>query len=682
MAHRNQLDYNQNSNTQVDKIETRNDIETEYLNKKAREEKELVKEVAEYKFKLEKTGIVKNEAERERLAKKLENTLRKEKQKQDKKEIDDLIKYEQNKRKKAREEEQKQKIQDLEDYIEKQKQLVEDGKTDVFSAWAKSAGASIKSQLGDPKWQAKKMNDALNNIANKASALFNQVAQTYSKYQTAITTRLQGSGKSYNSLQTGLLNTIGITPYIKTQTMLDNLNSLVEQGIAYNLEQRAFLQTVAEKVATTFDAANASLLQIVKLQQSDSTASRLGMESYLTRFLNSMFENTEYLSNEFDNVTSALIEASSQLPTDMGVEFEYIVQKWLGSLSSVGLSSGTTTGLASALGALVTGDVSSLSSSPLGNLIVMAASRAGLSYGDMLTRSISLDETNALLESVVTYLQEIGSSTNQVVKNQFASTFGVSVSDLKAASNLRGLTSLISSSNLSYGGSIAELRNQVSSIGSRMSTTDLINTVLENAQFSLFQNIASTPALAAMFGITDMIQEYTGGINIPSIFAVGTGADLETTVENLMKLSIMGVGSLGMIGDVISGIGNTVNFGGVLSKLGIGNDIYYRNAAALPTAVSGTSTSSSKLLGQSSGSAFYEATLSKARGEAAQELSGTASQGKIMASEDVDMKTQVADVLSKINTNIESLKLKIVDGVIDVNIKSSDISTIDVPGLS
>jgi hypothetical protein len=65
-----------------------------------------------------------------------------------------------------------------------------------------------------------------------------------------------------------------------------------------------------------------------------------------------------------------------------------------------------------------------------------------------------------------------------------------------------------------------------------------------------------------------MIQDYTGGINIPSV--LGTGPN--TTVENLMKLGIIGIGSLGMIGDIVNGIGNTVNFSKAFEKLG-GNNL-------------------------------------------------------------------------------------------------------------
>lgn len=69
---------------------------------------------------------------------------------------------------------------------------------------------------------------------------------------------------------------------------MDNVQSLAQQGIVYNIEQRAFLETISDKIAATFDTTNATLLRLVKLQQSDSTASRLGMEAYLTRYFNEM----------------------------------------------------------------------------------------------------------------------------------------------------------------------------------------------------------------------------------------------------------------------------------------------------------------------------------------------------------------------------------------------------------
>ena len=45
---------------------------------------------------------------------------------------------------------------------------------------------------------------------------------------------------------------------------------MVGKGIAFNVEQRAFLDTISEKIATTFEATDASLLKLVRIQQADS----------------------------------------------------------------------------------------------------------------------------------------------------------------------------------------------------------------------------------------------------------------------------------------------------------------------------------------------------------------------------------------------------------------------------
>jgi hypothetical protein len=73
------------------------------------------------------------------------------------------------------------------------------------------------------------------------------------------------------------------------------------------------------------------------------------------------------------------------LGTAGGAEYEYNIQKWLGSMYSLGMSSDTVTKLASAIDMLATGDVSGLSSSGMQNLLVMAANKGGLAYGDLLS---------------------------------------------------------------------------------------------------------------------------------------------------------------------------------------------------------------------------------------------------------------------------------------------------------
>ena len=165
---------------------------------------------------------------------------------------------------------------------------------------------------------------------------------------------------------------------------MDNLASMVDQGIVFNVEQRAFLQTISDNIARTFDAANGTLLRLIKIQQADSTAARLGMEAYMTQFLNKLFKNTEYLGSSgggglADSVSSALFEATSQLGVQAGFQLEYAVQKWLGSLSSVGISDTAVNNLATAIGYLGSGNIAALTNdTAMQNLLAISAARANL----------------------------------------------------------------------------------------------------------------------------------------------------------------------------------------------------------------------------------------------------------------------------------------------------------------
>ena len=410
------------------------------------------------------------------------------------------------------------------------------------------------------------------NIGDKLSGEVNTVISTFAQYQSSINTRLQGTASTFQSVQKNLTSNLGTSPFVKTSSVLESLSDLVSQGIAFNLDQRAFLDSLSDKIATTFDVANASLLRIVKLQQQDSTASRLGLEAGLTRYFNEMFQDTSYLSQTFDSVTDALVEATSQMGTKQSVEFEYIVQKWLGSLSAVGTSENTIRTLAEAIGYLGAGDVTALNSSSMQNLLVMAASRAGLDYSGMLTGGLDAANTNRLLKEVVGYMQEIGQGSNQVVKSQFAQTFGLSISDLTAASNISRDLDSITSRTMSYGGTIDELGYQLNEISARVSIAEKIQNVMSNIKFSIGQGIAEDSTMAALWSITDLIQNVTGGIAIPTISVMGTSVALNTTVENLLKTGLVGISTLSKLPDFFKGLGTANNFSQLMGSYGIGDD--------------------------------------------------------------------------------------------------------------
>ena len=465
------------------------------------------------------------------------------------------------------------------------------------------------------------MNAALNQI--------NSDMETYTKNQVAINTRLMGSSigggalEKFGAIEARFSDTLGINPFFKTETVLENLNSLVEAGIVSNLEQRAFLQTAKDEIATTFDAADSALLRIIRLQQSDSTAARLGMESYLTKFLNNLVENTEYLTTTFDSVSSALIEASSMMGATQATEFEYVIQKWLGALSGTGLSESSATNLAQAIGYLGSGNIEALSGTNLLNLITMAATKSGQDIGALLSGGLDKTSANNLMQAIVSYMAELSENTSNVVKSELASTFGLTVSDLVAAKQLQPSMGSIYGNDLSYSGMYGALSSALSTMAARTPMAAMMDILGDNVTFAQAANIAKNPALAAIWKITDLIQGATGGINIPSLFAMGTGVDLNTTVENLIKTGIVGIGSLGMIGDIVAGLGNTINPSGILSKLDINPwSTSINRGTQLSTRTSGLTTSQSTALVRmnSSGQDIYSATLTGAQDSANAEL--------------------------------------------------------------
>lgn len=289
--------------------------------------------------------------------------------------------------------------------------------------------------LKDVKSAIKELGTSLASSMNKYSSTLIDKVNSLNSYYTTITTRLDGTAQSFETLASTVSNNASLT-YSSSQFMA-NINSLVEKGIAYNIEQRAFLETIKDSVSTTFDAANSTLLRIIRLQSEDSTAARMGMEVLLNRTLNSMYLDTSYLTSDTNtNVTSALLEAESLMSATVSTEFENVVQTWLGSLYSVGLSDSTTTGLASAIGKLASGDISGITGSDgLSQLLVVALARAGMSVGDILNSGLSTTEANTLLASVVDYMQEINETSSLVARNAYASTYGLTMSDLQAASN-------------------------------------------------------------------------------------------------------------------------------------------------------------------------------------------------------------------------------------------------------
>lgn len=510
------------------------------------------------------------------------------------------------------------------------------------------------------------IDNAIQSLVKLTSGVDNAIAK-YTSYAVGINARLQGatftnSRNYFSVLEQSLQKSVGVTGFFKTETMMDNLQKLVEEGVATNLDQRAFLNTLKDDIATTFDAANGTLLRLIRLQQSDSTASRLGMEAYLTRFLNELVSDTSYLKQTFDSVETALIDASSQMTSSMATEMEYVVQKWLGALTGVGLSESTATNIATALGQLGSGNVEALSGSNMQNLLITAASRANLSYSDLLQGGLTAKNTNALMRSLVDYMVEMGSSGSNVVKSQLASTFGIGISDLTAASQLASSLDTITRDMMSVDDMYKELGYQMGVMSERVPIQSRLATYFENLQFGLGANIASNPAAAALWKVNTMIEQATGGINIPAAFAFGTGVDLKSTVNQLMKLGLVGYSTLGMIGDLITGVGNMTSPVGMLSALKImeGNQTITRGTG-VSTRQRGTSLSESSFIGSSSSSDLYQQTLQAANESVSQQTVTTGSEADNVIPNILKYLTETLDArMASLEGNMNAMSEKMV----------------------
>ena len=420
-------------------------------------------------------------------------------------------------------------------------------------------------------------NGAEKALANAIGELGNQLADfsksidenidSFFQYQASIDARLQNfesTHGSYQKLLNKVSSNVAFSSVVSQKQVVEKIKELVDKGVAYNVELRAFLATVSDNIATTFDAFDSNLLRIIRIQQADTTAARLGMEASLTRLFNEFFSDTSYLSDAFDAVSGAILEASSMLTRDQSTEFDYIVQKWLGSLYSVGVSDSAVNTIAEGLNLLGTGNVTALNSNEsMQTLMAMSAAKAGVSYADILTGGLDAETTNKLLKSMVEYLQSIANNTdnNQVTKSAYANLFGISATDIRAISNLtQDDVNNISKQTLNYSQAIDELTYQFGEVSSRVHASQKLDTIIQNVLMSTATGIGSSTALYGTWKVLNIVEDLTGGIPIPMVSVMGNTVDLKQTVTGLAKLPIAGLGLMGSLLSGLSsggGIGNT-----------------------------------------------------------------------------------------------------------------------------
>ena len=413
----------------------------------------------------------------------------------------------------------------------------------TIDAIYKKLGVERDTEATGKDTAGKVLSASIDKLAAVADKYFEQAETILTQYNAKITARLEGSGKQYTDLSKVIKQNLSVSTIVKQQDVLNNLSRLVDTGIAYNLEQRAFIATVKDDIAQTFDAFDSNLLQIIRLQRTDSTMARMGLESALQSFFNENFLDTEYLTDLRKSVSGALIDVEATMVNEEAAQFEYIVQKWLGSLYSMGASSNLINQIASGINMLGTGNVQGLSGSPMQTLFAMAANRSGMSYADLLTSGLSSANTNQLLKSMVEYLSDISESTkeNRVVSGAYGSIFNMTQADLRAIRNITNDISTIYDSTMTYNQFNTAASQGIANIGSRIPFQQRAKTLMENLKFSAAENIINNPIAYYTLMATNFIEDMTGGINFE---AAPFGIGISGTATGLIKSGLFGISFL------------------------------------------------------------------------------------------------------------------------------------------
>lgn len=462
-----------------------------------------------------------------------------------KKELDKLAEYEKDLTREATKSKH-QLLKEIENEVHKKRvdDYKQEGKV-LKAVWEENFG-TLDATFGSLKKLTGSLTDSIDKSLTK-----------YLDAQQSLSAHLAGSNTSLTNVLNRLQSTLSTTNIVKQEKVFEKLGSLVSSGITYNVEQRAFLQTLASDIDMVFNAQDGSLTQLIRLQNQDLSSNRMAIEYSLQKFLNQNYQTSEYIKQAFNDVASSLKTAQSTMSAAGAVNFEGTVQTWLGSMYSAGMDKSTITNLASAINQLGSGDLSNIGSG-ISNLVLLGAARAGLDYGSILHEGLTENTTDKLLAGITSYMQEMGAYDSNVVRSQMGNIFGVSITDLIAANNMRSTEGSVSSD---IGTLLGEYNNFVT-YGAGLRNT------ISNLMWSFGTNIASNDAQLAAYeitklisnsGIGDMLYDVGGVLNNKSSgFLSGSAGKvmqlLGIAVSNAQLLPILSsiLSPNGSLSDIIS----------------------------------------------------------------------------------------------------------------------------------
>ena len=466
---------------------------------------------------------------------------------------DEILKLQIENDKKLREIQRRSQIENLSSVHAKAKEsikyLAEDFK-DNFGKNVEKLASSLQSSLSG------QLDSTINSYINN--------------YQSMISS-LVGANKDWESITDNLNNALSANSLVRQENVYKNLTELIKAGISENVEQRAFLETISDDLNLLLDTQTGSLARLIRLQDASIAENRVAIEYSLREFLNQNYQTSEYIKNSYLKVADSISELQAISTTSLASSIESALQTWLGSYYSVGVSDSTISNLASAINSLGTGDLSNINSN-ISKLVMMGAATSGKSYGNLLTNGITAEDVSAIMSGITDYAKSI--EGNNVVRSQWASLFGLSISDLEALKNLN-----IANNTQTVSSDINKLFDAYANF---VPTPVGLKNTFENLMFTTATNIASNDALYGSYFVTDILEKSgigsalsSLGSSIASMGLKKTGGALQVagTAINYSKLipylggllsTVIGDNALGNLGDRNSVSSAYANLGGTL----------------------------------------------------------------------------------------------------------------------
>lgn len=418
--------------------------------------------------------------------------------------------------------------------------------------------SALESKLGNASPLAKglgglltitgKILDVTSAVRRSIDGWVDDAARVISNYYGKINASLEGATKDFSSISANAVESLGLSRFVKQTDYIEQIARLTASGVSFNVEQRALLETIKDKTIASFSAVDANLLRLIRLRQQDLTATQFGLEAALRTTLNKVFKDSTYLNELYDTINGAITDAAIVSGSSDITEYNSTIQSWMGAMYESGVSSGVVQKLAQGINYLGSGNVAGLASdADLQRLILLSMDSINMDYADILQRGLSSSDINDLLTAVVKYLTQIAKNTsdNNVLASSYTNLFSMSMSDLKAMTNLYnnlGSWSIVNSSS-----ALAKTKKELSYIQSTERTTvaEQVQNIMDNAKYTFGQSIAKDAGSYLTWKVSNLMIDVFDSVTQ----TVGTNTKLGKLAQ-AAKL----VPQIGIFGNELKGI--------------------------------------------------------------------------------------------------------------------------------